>query len=242
MRVAHLGQEHGSQTNPPGRAKMNKRVRLNNIVAGTIATLIIVGIAFSQACVGAVAAANVDSGYEMRVHLDRKLSITSSRVGDRFSVTVADPGPFNLARISGHVESITPSGVLKGATEMYLSFDRIRLNDGEAYPINAEIIRLYDVPSGEQVDAQVVIETRGCRRPQTLKRTGIGVLAGGIFGVTMALGHGSAASRPRVVAAGTTVAVDGKDIMVDQGVEMLLRVYPMDQPYRSAIRQTSSTF
>jgi hypothetical protein len=220
---------------------MNKRVTLNNIVAGTIATLIIVGMAFSQACVGAVAA-NVDSGYEMRVHLDRTLSLTSSRVGDRFSATVADPGPFNLARISGHIESITTSGTFKGATEMYLSFDRIRLNDGEAYPINADIIRLYDVASGEQADAQLVIETRGRRRPQTLKRTGLGVLGGGIFGVAIATAHGTAAGRPRVVADGTTTAADGKDIILDQGVEMLLRVYPIDQPYRSSIRQTASTF
>ena len=134
---------------------MSRRLRLDNIVTATTAMLVILGIAISQLCVDVVIAANVDSGgYEMRVHLDRTLSITSSRVGDRFSVTVADPGPFNLARISGHIESITPSGVLKGATEMYLSFDRIHLNDGEAYPINAEIISLYDVPSGEQVDAQ----------------------------------------------------------------------------------------
>jgi hypothetical protein len=84
---------------------------------------------------------------KMRVHLDRTLSIMSSRVGDRFTATVADPGPFNLARISGHVQSITPSGLFNGVTEMSLSFDRIRFNDGEAYSINAEIIRLYDVPS-----------------------------------------------------------------------------------------------
>jgi len=225
---------------------MTRWVRLDNIVTATTAMLVILGIAISQLCVDVVIAANVDSGgYEMRVHLDRTLSITSSRVGDRFSVTVADPGPFNLARISGHIESITPSGVLKGATEMYLSFDRIHLNDGEAYPINAEIISLYDVPSGEQVDAQFQIETRGRRLPQTLKRTGVGVLAGGIFGVNMTAEHGSAASRPRVVAAGTTAAAGGKDIMVDQGVEMLLRVYPIDplsSPYRSPIRQTASTF
>ena len=207
---------------------MSRRLRLDNIVTATTAMLLIFGIATSQLCVDVVTAASVgSSGYEMRVHLDRTLSITSSRVGDRFSVTVADPGPFNLARISGHIESIAPSGVLKGATEMYLSFDRIHLNDGEAYPINAEIIRLYDVPSGEQVDAQLLIERRG-RRPPTLKRTGIGVLSGRIFGVTMATEHGSAASRPRVVAAGTTAAASAKDVMVDQGVEMLLRVYPID--------------
>ena len=188
--------------------------------------LVILGIAISQVPTRAFATVNgYRGGYEMRVHLDTALSITSSRVGDRFTATVADPGPFNLARISGHVESITPSGLFKGATEMYLSFDRIRFNDGQAYPINAEIVRLYDVPSGEQLDAQDLIETRGRRRPQTLKRTGIGALAGGVFGVTPRAGGGDVAIRPRVAATGTPAASGRKDLVVDQGVEMLLRVY-----------------
>lgn len=193
---------------------------------GNTAILLILGIAISQVPTTGRAAANVDgSGYEMRVHLDRRLSFISARVGDRFIVTVADPGPFNLAKISGHVESITPSGVFKGATEMYLSFDNIRLNDGEAYPINAEIIRLYDVASGEQVDAERMTETRG-RRPQTLKRTGIGALAGGVFGVNLGVGSGGAGSRPRVAATAATGTSNRKDMILDQAVEMLLRVYP----------------
>lgn len=192
-----------------------------------MAVLVILGIAISQIPTSALAAANAGSGgYEMLVHLDRTLSFTSARVGDRFIVTVADPGPFNLARISGHVESITPSGLLKGTTEMYLSFDRIRLNDGEAYPINAEIVRLYDVPSGEQVDAEHTIETHGRRRPQTLKRTGIGALAGGVFGVTSGARGNDATIRPRVAAARTAAASDGKELILDQDVELLLRVYP----------------
>ena len=130
-----------------------------------------------------------------------------------------------MARISGHIQSITPSGLFNGATEMNLSFDRIRFNDGEAYPINAEIVRLYDVPSGEHVDAQDVIETHGRRRPQTLKRTGIGALASGVFGVTPGAGGGGPAIRPRLVASLTTAASGRKDLSLDEGVEMLLRVY-----------------
>jgi hypothetical protein len=188
--------------------------------------LVILGIAILQIPAGAVAAAHVDrGGYEMRVHFDRALSITSSRVGDRFTATVADPGPFNLARISGRVQSITPSGPFIGATVMYLSFDRIRFSDGQAYPINAEIIRLYDVPSGEQMDTQDLVETRGRGRPQTLKRTGIGALTDGIFGLTSGAGSGGAVVRPRVVAANATAASGRKELLLDQGVEMLLRVY-----------------
>lgn len=222
------------QTNPPGARKMIRRIRLDNILANgrvliptTIAALLVLlGIAMLQIPTRAFASASVDqSGYEMRVHLDRRLSSMSSHVGDEFIATVGDPGPFNLARISGHVEAITQSRLFKGATEMYLSFDRIRFRDSVGYPINAEIVRLYDVPSGEQVEAEVSIETRGHRRPQTLKRTGIGALAGGIFGATSGAG-GGVACRPRVVGAGPTVACGGKELILDQGMEMLLRVYP----------------
>jgi hypothetical protein len=190
------------------------------------AMLVMLGIAISQTPARAFAAANVDGGgYEMRVHLDRTLSIMSSRVGDRFTATVADPGPFNLASISGQVQSITPSGIFKGAIELCLSFDRIRFSDGQAYPINAEIIKLYDLPSGEQVDAQDLIGSQRGRRPQTLKRTGIGALASGVFGITSGGEGGGAASRPRFAAAGMTAASGHKDLVLDQSVEMLLRVY-----------------
>src|SRR5215510_7279313 len=149
----------------------------------TIAGILILGIAISENSARAFTTANVNrDGYEMRVRLDRTLSM-SSRVGDKFTATVADPGPFNLARISGHVESITQSQRIKGYTLMSLSFDSIRFSDGESYPINAEIVRLYDVPSGEQVDAGALIEMRGQRGPQTLKRTGIGALGRAIFSV-----------------------------------------------------------
>ena len=189
--------------------------------------LVILGIAISQVPARAFSTANVDGGgYEMRVHLDRTLSINSARVGDRFTATVADPGPFSLARISGHIQSIAPSGLVNGATEVNLSFDRIRFKDGEAYPINAEIVRLYDVPSGEQVDAQELIGTSGRRRPQTLKRTGIGAVTGGVFGVAPRAGVSGPAIRPRVAATGTTGASGRKDLILDEGVEMLLRVYP----------------
>ena len=187
---------------------------------------VILGIAISQNLATAFTTANVDrDGYEMRVRLDRTLSIMSSRVGDKFTATVADPGPFNLATISGHVESITQSQRFKGLTLMSLAFDSIRFSDGESYPINAEIVRLYDVTSGEQIDAGDLIETRGNRGPPTLKRTGIGALGRAIFIVTSATG-GKPAVRPRIVGAGRTAASPRKELLVDQGVEMLLRVYP----------------
>ncbi len=192
-----------------------------------VGTLSILGITISQISGRAFTVADVErSGYEMRVCLDRPLSIMSSRVGDTFTATVADRGPFNLAKISGHVESITQSQRLKGFTLMTLSFDSIRFRDGESYPINAEIVRLYDLTSGEQVDAGDLIETSGHRGPQTLKRTGIGALGRAIFSVTSVAG-GKPARRPRLVGTEPTATSSRKEQLLDQSVEMLLRVYPL---------------
>lgn len=162
----------------------------------------------------------------MRVRLNKTLTSRYSRVGDWFTATVVDAGRFNGAKIFGHIQSIHESGRFKGATEIYLSFDRIRLRGGESYPVSAEIIRLYDVQSGEQVDAEGGIETSG-RGPQTLKRTGIGALAGGIIGGIFGSGRGAAIGAGVGGATGATapVASGRKELVLDQGVEMLIRVY-----------------
>jgi hypothetical protein len=197
-----------------------------------VAIVLIAALSILQVPTRAFAAPNIDhSGFEMRVSFDRSLSSVSTRIGDEFIATVTDPGPFNSARICGHVESIRQSQLFKGVTEMHLSFDYIRLRDSASYPINAEIVRLYDVSSGEQLDAEALVET-GRRRPQLLRRTGIGALAGCILGITSASGFaqtaatdGGAAIRPRIVGDRATAARRGKELILDQRVEMLLRVY-----------------
>ena len=175
----------------------------------------------------AFASAKADrEGNDMRIRLNKTLSSRYSRIGDKFTATVVDAGPFNQAKIFGHIESIKQSGRFKGATEMYLSFDRIRLSSGETYRIGADIIRLYDVRSGEEVDAEGGIETSG-RGPQTLKRSGIGALAGGIFGAILGGGKGAAIGSLIGGGAGatSTAAIGSKELVLDQGVEILIRVY-----------------
>ena len=150
----------------------------------------------------AFAAKDTDGdGFEMRIRINKTVASSYLLVGDSFTAICVDPGPFSGARIVVNIQSIRQWGRLKGATVMDLSFDRIRFRNGESYPINAEIVRLYDTRSGEQVDAEGDVEPGG-RGPQTLKRTGIGALLGGIFG-----------------------ASGNKQVVLDQDVEMLIRVY-----------------
>src|SRR5215470_14943560 len=92
--------------------KPNKIQGIGRILIQTpiLAMLVIPGVAILQIPARACAAPNLDhSGYEMRVCFDRTLSSASTHVGDEFIATVTDPGPFNSAKISGHVESIGQS-------------------------------------------------------------------------------------------------------------------------------------
>ena len=199
------------------------------LTAVSAAIVVILGIAMLQTPATAFAATNVSGGFEMRVCFDRTLSSNSSRAGDKFVATVVDPGPFNRARISGHVQSIRQSERFKGTTVIYLSFDRIRFSEGDGYPISAEIVRLYDVPSGDQVDATHMIDPRG-RGAQMLKRTSIGALTGGVFSPTLGQ-RGDNSIRPRLAddaGAGIIACCGHKELVLDQSVEMLLRVYQND--------------
>jgi len=206
---------------------MNKKTSVLHLrISHLLCCLCVAVLLAFQIPLGAFAAANADRGTdELRIRLNKTLSSKYSRVGDKFTGVVVDPGAFNQAKVFGHIESIKQSGRFKGATEMYLSFDRIKLPNGESYPISAEIIRLYDVPSGEEVDAEGAIETEG-RGPQFLKRTGIGALAGGVFGAILGGGKGAAIGSlvGGGAGAGTTAAKGSKELVLDQGTEMLIRI------------------
>ena len=153
--------------------------------------LVALALALQIPAVAFAAKSTEGDGYEMRVRI-KTLTSSPLRVGDSFTAICVDPGRFSGATIVVRIQSIAKSGHFKGATEMNFSFDHIRLQNGESYPISADIVRLYDTRSGEQVDAEGEIETRRQHRPRTLKRTGIGALVGGIFGP----GQGAAIDRP----------------------------------------------
>ena len=93
----------------------------------------------------------------LRIRLDDTLTSADSQVGGPFSATVVDRGEYRNARVYGHVSSITTSGRLKGNTTMMLRFDRLVMPDGRRAPIHAELVELYDAPSGEKVDVEGAI-------------------------------------------------------------------------------------
>src|SRR5207248_9357190 len=61
----------------------------------------------------------------LRIRLDDTLTSTDSQVGDPFSATVVDRGPYQNARAYGRITHIDMSGKIRGRTTMMLEFNRL---------------------------------------------------------------------------------------------------------------------
>jgi hypothetical protein len=160
----------------------------------------------------------------LRVRLDDTLSSTDSKIGDSFSATVVDRGEYRNARVYGHISSITDSGRLKGNTTMMLRFDRLVMPDGRRSRLNAELVELYDAPSGEKVDVEGAIQSGGRGRTSVIHTAvgaGAGALLGGIFGGGKGAGIGSIVGGAGGL--GTTAFHGHQKITLNSGLEMLIR-------------------
>jgi len=161
----------------------------------------------------------------LRIRLDDTLTSADSQVGDPFSATVVDQGKYRNARVYGHVSSITTSGRVKGNTTMMLRFDRVVMPDGRRAPIHAELVELYDAPSGEKVDVEGAIESGGRGRTSAVHTAigaGAGALLGGIFGGGKGAGIGSIVGGAGGL--GTTAFHGRQKVALNSGLEMLIRI------------------
>lgn len=173
----------------------------------------------------AAATTLVPAGTQLRIRLNDTLSSKESRAGDRFTATVVNPSHYEEARVAGHIRSITKSGRVKGRTTMSLSFDSIRLRDGRSSAFRGEVMRVYDSDSAQNVDEEGRVQSGG-RGKQTLKRSGIGAVAGAVIGGIAGGGKGAAIGTIVGGAAGAgSIAVQGsKELKLERGTEMLIRV------------------
>ena len=163
-------------------------------------------------------------GTNLRLLLNRGISSKTARVGDRFTADVVNPSRYEGV-VSGHVSSIKKSGRVEGRTSMALSFDSIQLRDGRKATMHGQLIRLYDGESSTNVDEEGNAQSGG-RGKQTLKRSGIGAVAGAVVGGLIGGGKGVAAGLIIGGAAGAgSIAVQGsKELKIDAGTEILVRV------------------
>lgn len=165
----------------------------------------------------------VPVGTNLKIRIEDTLSSKDSRVGDRFTATALDPVRFNEGRITGHISSIQKSGKIKGRTSMNLAFDTITLGTRTG-TLHGYVTRVYGSDSG-RADNEGGVES-GSRTNQTIKRGAIGAGAGAVLGAIVGGGKGAGIGLILGGAGGAgSLAVQGsKELKIDAGTEMLIRV------------------
>lgn len=171
-----------------------------------------------------VTVVSVPVGTDLKVRLNETLSSKESRVGDRFTVTVLSPTPYEEGTLYGHVSSIQKSGKVEGRTKMNLDFDSIRLLDGRTGTIHGYVSKVYGDDAG-RADNEGGVES-GSRGKQTVKRAGIGAVAGAIIGGIAGGGKGAGIGLIIGGAGGAgSLAVQGsKELKIESGTELLVHV------------------
>ncbi len=167
---------------------------------------------------------SVPVGTDLKVRLNDTLSSKDSRVGDRFTMTVLSPSRFEEGKLYGHISAIQKSGKVKGRTTMNLDFDSITLTDGRSGTVHGYVSRVYGDDAG-RADNEGGVES-GSRTNQTIKRGGIGAVAGAIIGGIAGGGKGAAIGLIIGGAGGAgSLAVQGsKELKLEAGTEMLVHV------------------
>ncbi|HWW98834.1 MAG TPA: hypothetical protein VNY74_14110 [Edaphobacter sp.] len=161
----------------------------------------------------------------LRIRLDDTLTSTDSQLNDPFSATVITQGPYEGARVYGHISSIDALGHLQGRTEMVLQFDRLIMFDGRTARIHAEIIQLYHAPSHETLGVEGAILSAAKGR-SALIGTGFGAGAGALMGAIFGGGRGAGIGSIVGGAAGlgTTAFRGSQKISLPSGLQMTIQI------------------
>jgi hypothetical protein len=166
----------------------------------------------------------IPRGTELKIRLENEIDTKKSRDGDRFRAIVLSPRTYSDATIEGHVAKIDESGKLSGKTELALSFDRIRMRNGESGRMAAQVVRVYDEDSVKEVDEEGNVKS-GSKGKTTAVRTGGGAALGAIVGGIAGGGKGAAigAAVGAAAGAGSTAIQGSNKVKLESGTEVLIR-------------------
>lgn len=167
----------------------------------------------------------IPEGEELRIALTSPVSSKTNQEGDMFSARVVLPRDYVDATLTGHIARINRSGRATGKTEIVLAFDEITLADGRRGPLEAQVIRVFESENVKTVDEEGNVQS-GSRTKDTAVRgvggaaigAAIGAIAGGGKGAAIGAIIGGAAG------AGSVYVQGGKDMILDTGTEMVIRV------------------
>src|SRR5262249_28029168 len=168
-----------------------------------------------------VSARSIPRDTEMKIRLEDEIDTKESRDGDRFTAVVLSPRKYADSVIEGHIAKIDKSGKLKGRTELALSFDRIRLRNGETIRMAAQVEKVYGEDSVKEVDEEGNVKS-GSKGKTTAVRTGGGAAVGAIIGGIAGGGKGAAmgAAVGGAAGEGPTAIKGSKKIKWKKGIEI----------------------
>ena len=163
----------------------------------------------------------------MRVELLSNLSTDASQQGDRFQARVLEPQEYAGAVVQGEVARVQRAGRVKGTAELQLAFTEIRLADGRAAKMSAQVIEVIQTGTSQdvgKVDQEGGVKGKDSTRNDVKKvgvASGVGAVIGAIFG------GGSGAAIGATIGAGVGTAgvlrERGKDIYLYQGQQLRIR-------------------
>jgi hypothetical protein len=157
--------------------------------------------------------------------LNNDLTTKQAKQGDRFTMTVREPGQYEGAVIEGTVGNVDQGGRLTGRSGMSLNFDTIRLRNGQTYRF-AGVLGSVRTPNGDTVKVDNEGSAQGDNQTtQTIQRTAIGTAIGAIIGAIAGGGKGAAIGGIIGAAGGAgSVYVQGKDkLELPSGTELTIR-------------------
>jgi len=162
----------------------------------------------------------------LRVELQTRLTTDATQRGDRFDARVTEPAQFAGAVVSGRVTRVRRPGKVKGAAELQLDIEQIRLPDGRFANLNAQVVEVVR-RTGTGVDD--VDPEGGVRGGSTTKddvtKVGAGAGIGAVIGAIAGGGKGAAIGAIIGAGIGTAGVITsrGGDIRLDPGTELVLR-------------------
>jgi hypothetical protein len=157
--------------------------------------------------------------------LNNNLTTKLSQRGDLFTMTVRDPSQLQGAVIEGTVGNVDEGGRLSGRSEMSLTFETIRLPNGQTYRF-AGILESVRTPNGDAIKIDNEGSAQGANRTtQTIQRAGIATAVGAVIGAIAGGGKGAAIGGIVGGAAGAgSVFILGKDnLELPSGTELKIR-------------------
>ena len=190
-------------------------------------------------------AGQVASGTEMHVTLDSRLTTDTSKVGDGFTATVAEPvrdGAGNIvipagSKVQGEVTEVEQGktlGTIRGAkAKLNMRFTQVQLPSGSNLPLTATLVSVNSTNNKAQSAGNEGEVNGGTTATNTAKDVGIGAAVGTVAGLIF----GSALKGlaiGAVAGGGYVLATGGKNVDLPQNTGLVLRV---DQPIAASPAQ-----